>query len=98
MWLLSYRPEVEDDVINAVAWYDDKRVGLGDEFLAEYLQAIQRVFENPILFAVAKNGLRPCLLKRFSYIIHFDVLDRQILIVALMGSSRDESVFENRNG
>lgn len=42
MWHVSYRPEVEDDVVNAVTWYDDKRSGLGDEFLLEYLAAIQR--------------------------------------------------------
>ena len=40
MWQLSYRPEVEDDGVAAVAWYDDKRHGLGEEFLSEYLAAI----------------------------------------------------------
>jgi len=40
MWHLSFRPEVEDDVVNAVTWYDDKRSGLGGEFLHEYRAAI----------------------------------------------------------
>ncbi len=30
MWHVSYRPEVEDDIVNAVTWYADKRSGLGD--------------------------------------------------------------------
>ncbi len=98
MWLLSYRPEVEDDVVAAVVWDDDKRVGLGDEFLIEYLAAIARIRGNPLLLAVAANGLRPCRLKRFSYIIHFDVTGNEVLIVALMGDGRDESAFNNRTG
>ena len=98
MWHLSYRPEVEDDVVNAVTWYDDKRSGLGDEFLLEYLAAIQRIRDNPLLFAVAANGLRPCRLKRFAYIVHFDVDDDNILVVALMGGGRDDSAFAHRNG
>jgi hypothetical protein len=98
MWHLSYRPEVEDDVVNAVTWYDDKRSGLGDEFLLEYLAAIQRIGDNPLLFAVAANGLRPCRLKRFAYIVHFDVDDDNILVVALMGGGRDDSAFAHRNG
>ncbi|QDU97794.1 type II toxin-antitoxin system RelE/ParE family toxin [Lignipirellula cremea] len=98
MWQLSYRPEVEDDLFDAVAWYDDKRLGLGDEFLLEFMAGIQRIRDNPLLFAVATNGLRPCRLKRFSFLIHFDVDGNDILVVALMGGGRDDSGFVHRNG
>ncbi|QDS93567.1 hypothetical protein FF011L_23380 [Roseimaritima multifibrata] len=98
MWHLSYRPEVEDDVADAVIWYDNKRSGLGDELLFEYLAAIQRIRDNPRSFAIAANGLRPCRLKRFSYIIHFDVDGDDILVVALMGGGRNDSAFTLRNG
>jgi len=97
MWHLSYRPEIEDDVVDAATWYDNKLLGLGDEFVAEYVAAIKRIQDNPLLFAVAKNGLRPCRLKRFSYIIHFDVDGNNVLIVALMGGGRDDSLI-HRNG
>lgn len=95
MWQLSYRPEVEDDVVDAFTWYDDKRPGLGDEFLLEYLAGIR---DNPLLFSVAANGLRPCRLKRFSYIIHFDVDGNNVLVVALMCGGRDDPAFVRRNG
>ena len=95
---LSYRPEVEDDVLDAVTWYDAKHAGLSDEFLLEYLAAIQRIRDNPLLFAVAANGLRPCRLKRFSYIVHFDVDGDDVLVVALMGGGRDDTAFIQRGG
>ena len=98
MWKLSYRPEVENDVVDAITWYDDKRPGLGDEFLLEYLAGIGRIRDNPLLFSVAANGLRPCRLKRFSYIIHFDVDGNNVLVVALMGGGRDDPAFVRRNG
>ena len=65
MWELSYRPEVEDDVVAAIAWYEDKHYGLGDEFLSEYWAAIRRIRDNPHQFAVAANGLRPCRLRAY---------------------------------
>lgn len=98
IWHLSYRPEIEDDVCDAAVWYDDKQTGLGDEFVAEYVSAIRRIQSNPLLFAVAGNGLRPCRLKRFSYIIHFRIEGDYILIVALVGGGRDDSSFIHRNG
>jgi hypothetical protein len=98
MWVLSYRPEVEDGVIAAVVWYDARRRGLGDEFLAEYLAAIQRIRDNPLQFAVAATGLRPCRLKRFAYIVHFDVYGDHILVVAVMAGGRDDAAFVRRCG
>ena len=98
MWTLSYRPEVEDDLVAAVDWYDRKQFGLGEDFLAEYLAAIRRVCDNPLLFAIAANGLRPCRLKRYSYIIHFHIVENDILIIAVMGGARDDPAFVYRNG
>lgn len=96
MWQLSALPEVEDDLVDASLWYEDKRTGLGDEFIAEYLTAVRRIVDNPLMFAVGSNRLRLCRLKRFAWIIHFKVGGNQILIVAVMGAERDESAFINR--
>ena len=96
MWRLVVRPQVEEDLVEASLWYDTKQIGLGDQFLAEYVAAIHRILENPWLFSIAVNGLRPCLIKRFSYIIHFVVEDDQIIVIAVMNAARDESSFMHR--
>lgn len=72
--------------------------GLGDDFLGEYMAAIRRIRDNPLQFAIAANGLRPCRLKRLPYIVHFTVDDNGILIVALMAGGRDDSTFAHRSG
>jgi hypothetical protein len=96
MWRLVVRPQVEDDLVEASLWYDKKQIGLGDEFLAEYVAAFYRILENPWLFSIASNGLRPCLIKRFSYIIHFAVEDDQIIVIAVMNAARDDASFVHR--
>jgi hypothetical protein len=96
MWRLVVRPQVEDDLVEASFWYDKKQIGLGDQFLAEYVAAIHRILENPWLFSIAANGLRPCLIKRFSCIIHFAVEDDQIIVIAVMNAARDDASFVQR--
>jgi hypothetical protein len=96
MWRLVVRPQVEEGLVEASLWYDTKQIGLGDQFLAEYVAAIYRILENPWLFSIAVNGLRPCLIKRFSYIIHFVVEDDQIIVIAVMNAARDDSSFMHR--
>jgi hypothetical protein len=82
--------------VEASLWYDKKQIGLGDQFLAEYVGAIYRILENPWLFSIAANGLRPCLIKRFSHIIHFAVEDDQIIVIAVMNAARDDASFVHR--
>ena len=98
MWTHSFRPEVEDDLVDGALWYDEKRPGLGDEFLREFSAALLRILTNPLAYAIAVNGLRPCRMHRFDYIIHFVVKDRHVVIIAVMGSGRDDVVFVSRRG
>jgi hypothetical protein len=96
MWTISFRPEIEDDLRSGSDWYSSKRDGLGDEFIDDYWDAIDSIADRPLSFAIAANGLRPCRLSRFSYIVHFRVIDRDILIVAVMSGARDDTAFVDR--
>ncbi|MGR3302445.1 MAG: hypothetical protein ACUZ8I_08055 [Candidatus Scalindua sp.] len=33
IYSLSFLPELEEDTINGYKWYEDKTIGLGEEFL-----------------------------------------------------------------
>lgn len=37
-WRVVIRPEVEQDVAEAVQWYESKQTGLGSEFVEEVIQ------------------------------------------------------------
>ncbi len=96
MWTIRYRPEIQEDLRSGSQWYESKRDGLGDEFVEDYWDAIDQVVDRPLSFAVAANDLRPCRLSRFSYIVHFRVVDRHVLVVAVMGAARDDTAFVKR--
>lgn len=93
---VRYRPEVEDDLREAASWYEQKRVGLGDEFLTEFWSAIDTVTERPLSFALSEVGLRACRLLRFPYVIHFRHSENEILVVAVMFGGRDTSGWIDR--
>ena len=96
MWLLKLRPEIESDIRSGEDWYNSKLSGLGDDFVAEFWLAIDKIKAHPLLFAIAANGLRPCRIARFSYLIHFRVVGSEILVIALMGAERDDAAFRFR--
>lgn len=48
-WRVLVRPEAGEDVEGAAAWYDNRRDGLGDEFVEEVLAVYDALAENPLL-------------------------------------------------
>ena len=96
MRIVRYRPEVADDLRNAAGWYDDKRVGLGDDFLTAFWSAIDAVTDRPLSFAITSTGLRACRLSRFPYVVHFRYDDDEIIVFAVMFGGRDTSAWIDR--
>ena len=88
--IVRYRPEIEDDIAEAFEFYEGKRTGLGTEFVQEYRQALDIVVDRPLSIAFARHGYRLCQLKRFPYLIHFDVSDDAVLIVAVLATARGD--------
>jgi hypothetical protein len=48
-WRVVVRPEVEQDVTEAAAWYDEQQQGLGEEFRKEVIQVFDALAVNPLL-------------------------------------------------
>jgi len=70
---LSFRPEVEDDVISGYVWYEKKATGLGEEFLRVFYACASEIPRNPLLYRKVHKDFRRCLLKRFPYAIYFRI-------------------------
>jgi hypothetical protein len=85
---LTILPDAEFESAEAAAWYDDRRSGLGDEFLAEVAQAFTRIRQDRQLFPQLETysgtrDVRRCVLKRFPYLIVFTCLAANTLVVAV---------------
>jgi hypothetical protein len=93
---IQFRPEVADDLRHAVDWYDAKRTGLGNEFLAKYWLAIERLTYHPLAYGVTHAGLRDCRLARFPYVVHYRCNEEVILVVAVMFGGRDTPTWIDR--
>ncbi|MBI3839319.1 MAG: type II toxin-antitoxin system RelE/ParE family toxin [Planctomycetia bacterium] len=81
-------PVAELEGVEAAVWYDDRRLGLGDEFLDELGQVLERIQAAPASFAslegyFGQHDVRRCLLKRFPYAVIFRWRPEEVLIVAV---------------
>lgn len=96
MPVVRYRSEVADDLRDAAGWYDNKRAGLGDEFLTAFWSAIDAATDRPLSFPITQTGLRACRLRRFPYVVHFRYDNDEIIVFAVMFGGRDTSAWIDR--
>lgn len=76
---IRYDPEAEEELREAVAWYERQRPGLGAELLAAVQQRLTVVQRRPESFPPFGNdGHRKCLVGRFPYTIFFQSFDEEI--------------------
>ena len=81
--------EAELEVLHAVAYYDQQREGLGDEFQEQLEIAVKQIRRMPQVFSpYGEEGLRKCVLPRFPYSIFFLELDDCIWIAAVAHQKR----------
>jgi plasmid stabilization system protein ParE len=83
---------VELDVAAAATWYEDKRPGLGHEFIEEVIQVWRSLAENPLLAARRhpERNLRWRFPERFPYRIIYEVDEntRTVIVLAVLHAAR----------
>jgi plasmid stabilization system protein ParE len=69
-------------------WYDGRRSGLGVELLSEFLGAVQRVQENPLLYPAVDGHIHRALLRRFPYGVFYEFTDAEVTVLAFFHGKR----------
>lgn len=86
---LRFLPEVEEDVMAGYDWYEDKALGLGEEFLRMFYAQARGLLNNPLMFPKVSGDFRRCLLRRFPYAVYFFIEDDHLIVVGLFHSARN---------
>jgi plasmid stabilization system protein ParE len=85
----SFHPEADEEMIHAVAYYEDCDPGLGMDFSREVYEAIRNAVAYPNLWPVMDGEVRRCLVHRFPYGVLYSVEPDGIFILAVMHLHRD---------
>jgi toxin ParE1/3/4 len=91
---LELHPEARAELRSAALWYDERRPGLGDEFIAELSAALDRIGNAPEAYPAwpgtrARDPLiRKTTVQRFPYVIAFEKHKRHLLVLAVAHAKR----------
>jgi toxin ParE1/3/4 len=84
------------EFIEAAAWYDSKRSGLGMEFIAEIDRCVALASTQPRKYALVRADIRRVVVNRFPYSVYFRAEQNRVVVLAVFHSSRDPAIWLGR--
>ena len=92
----TFHPEARIEFIEAIAYYERCREGLGLRFSREVHATINRITIRPVAWPQISHNTRRCLTRRFPYGVIYEVQENEILIIAITHLNREPGYWKNR--
>jgi toxin ParE1/3/4 len=97
MKTVIFHQEAEAELTAAIAYYEERRAGLGTEFQEAAEEAVDRIARMPRAFPPhGDQGLRKYVLRRFPYTIFYLELDEVVWVAAVAHQRRRPGYWAHR--
>ena len=92
----SFDPDAQQELFDAALEYELAREGLGQEFSREMQRLIRQICEHPQRWPKYSPRTRRHRSRRFPYSVIYQVLDREIFVVAIAHAARRPGYWRSR--
>ncbi|MCD6526942.1 MAG: type II toxin-antitoxin system RelE/ParE family toxin [Desulfuromonas sp.] len=94
--IIEFLEEAEQELFEAVYWYESKEAGLGIRFRDEIVHVVDRIIEDPLLWREQAGGYRRVNCPVFPYYVPFFIRDNKIIIAAIAHDHRKPGYWKSR--
>lgn len=93
---IKFLQEAQFELDEAVDFYNQELPGLGDRFLQEVLNAIERIVQFPNAWHPLSANTRRCQTRVFPYGLIYSEVEDEILIIAVSNLHRNPTHWQDR--
>jgi hypothetical protein len=87
---MTYDLEVKDEanleIIEAYLYYEEKRKGLGEEFLVHLDTYFDRITANPKHFPQKREPYREAFIKRFPFLVIYEISSGKVIVYSVFNT------------
>jgi len=94
--LVVFRPEAEQELLEAQAWYESKALGLGFEFARAAEVAVASAFRSPFGHLRVEEEFRQVLFRKFPYTLIYLPGQNELLVVSFFHQHREPGTWLER--
>ncbi|MGA2659339.1 MAG: type II toxin-antitoxin system RelE/ParE family toxin [Verrucomicrobiota bacterium] len=82
-------PAVDDEIKAAASWYEDRCLGLGNQFIDATRSVTALISASPLRFAIRFADVRRARLPRFPYSVWYCVSGGRVYILSVLHDKRE---------
>lgn len=91
-----YRRAALAEFEEAAVWYEERRPGLGEEFINEMEQAVTSAAAAPLRCPTVLRDIRRTVARRFPYSVYFRTRGDALIVLAVFHGRRDPLIWQRR--
>ena len=99
---LIVHPDAQDEALNAAFYYQNIESSLGDDLWQQYAKITEAVTERPerfpLLETIRTQTIRRALLKRFPYMVVYEIVGEEVFVLAFAPTARRPNYWQSRRG
>ncbi|MCX5720086.1 MAG: type II toxin-antitoxin system RelE/ParE family toxin [Nitrospirae bacterium] len=92
----SFHPEAKEELFKAIHYFEECQSGLGLEFSKEIFSTIQRIIHFPVAWSKFSENTRRCLTNQFPYGVIYQIVEEEIVVIAIMQLNREPDYWKKR--
>ena len=89
---LQVQSEAVIDMQEAFEWYEMQKEGLGFGFIEEVENGFENVCKHPQYYTSVNADFRRIKVKRFPYLIIYEIREDSVIVVSVMHTSRNTNL------
>lgn len=93
---IVFRRAAQSELEDAAVWYDEQRVGLGEEFIIEIEQAVANAAAAPKRYPIVFGDVRRTVARRFPFSVYFRVRPNKLVVLAVFHGRRNPAIWRRR--
>ena len=94
MYQLIIRPRTVEQARKQFVWYEEKRIGLGEDFLLSIEACLNYIQRSPFAFQKKHKDIRVGLPDKFPFGIFYFVDNDKIIVLAIFYLGQNPKLFE----
>lgn len=85
--MTAFKLVIDEKAINELGdasdYYNNQKSGLGSEFEEEVFSLFDVIKKNPLLFSVKFARIHEAVVKRFPFVVNYEVIGKEIVVLSV---------------
>ena len=93
---VTIMPVAQLDIWEIIDWYKSQNEGVGIRFSEKVNRLLLKISKSPTFYSYYKEDFRRAIVKNFSYLIIFKVIENEVFIISVMFGGRNPQLINLR--